>query len=91
MGSWKVEVPFVVVVLFTLLLIWLYTRTSGIKALVWTDFLQTLCLIGALFIILWKAGSLLGMDMWESLENVWADSHSRMFEFSDWSSKQHFL
>ena len=31
------------------------------------------------------------MDMWESLENVWADSHSRMFEFSDWSSKQHFL
>ena len=34
MGSWKVEVPFVVVVLFTLLLIWLYTRTSGIKALV---------------------------------------------------------
>ena len=90
-GSWKVEVPFVVVVLFTLLLIWLYTRTSGIKALVWTDFLQTLCLIGALFIILWKAGSLLGMDMWETLENVWADSHSRMFEFSDWSSKQHFL
>mgnify|MGYP002855309512 CR=1 FL=1 len=87
----KIELPFIVVVVFTLLLIWLYTRKSGIKALVWTDLIQTLCLLGALFLILSKVSSLCGLSLGESFSKIWYDSHSRIFEFSDWSSRQHFL
>lgn len=90
-GGGRLHVPFVVIVLLTLLLIWLYTRMSGIKAIVWTDFLQTLCLIGALVLILLKASDMLGMGIGEALSKVWSDPHSRMFEFSDWTSKQHFV
>ena len=90
-GGGTLHVPFVVIVLVTLLLIWLYTRISGIKAIVWTDFLQTLCLIGALVLILLRASDMLGMGLWDAMGKVWADPHSRIFEFSDWSSKQHFV
>ena len=84
------KVPFFLTVVGTLLLIWLYTHKSGIKAIVWTDSLQTLCLIVALILILLKASSMLGMNFGEAMTAVWNDSHSRIFEFSDWSSKQHF-
>ncbi len=84
------RVPFVLTVVGTLLLIWLYTHKSGIKAIVWTDSLQTLCLIVALILILLKASDMLGMSFGEAMTAVWNDPHSRIFEFSDWSSKQHF-
>ena len=87
----KIELPFLFVVLLTLLLIWLYTRKSGIKALVWTDLIQTLCLLGAAFLIFGEAGRLSGMSIGESFSAVLSDSHSRIFEFDDWSSKQHFV
>ena len=90
-GGGKLHVPFVVIVLVTLLLIWLYTRISGIKAIVWTDFLQTICLLGALILILIKASDMLGLSVGDALGKVWSDPKSRIFEFSDWSSKQHFL
>lgn len=76
--------------LITLVFIWLYTRRSGIKALVWTDALQTLCLILALVLILMKVCGMLGMGFGEAMTTVWNDPHSRMFEFGDWASKQNF-
>lgn len=90
-GGYTLQVPFVAVVLITLLLIWLYTRKSGIKALVWTDSLQTLCLIAALLLMLWQATSMLGCSLPEAFRTVWNDPHSRMFEWDDWGSRQHFV
>ncbi|MCM1312914.1 MAG: sodium:solute symporter [Bacteroides sp.] len=84
-------IPYFITVIATLLMIWLYTRHSGIRALVWTDSLQTLCLILALVLILYKTISMLGMDAGEALRAVWNDSHSRIFEFGDWTSQQHFV
>ena len=37
-------------------LVWLYTRRGGIKTLVWTDTLQTLCMLVALVMIMWEVG-----------------------------------
>ena len=50
-------VPFAVTTLILVLLIWLYTRTGGIKTLVWTDSLQTLCLFAALLLIIYKVAT----------------------------------
>ncbi|MBO4673826.1 MAG: sodium:solute symporter [Bacteroidaceae bacterium] len=83
-------VPYAVVVLVALVLIWLYTRKNGIRALVWTDFMQTFCLLLALVLILMKAANMLGMDVSEAMTAVWNDSHSRIFEFNDFASKQNF-
>ena len=84
------SVPYVVVVLVALLMIWLYTRRSGIRSLVWTDFLQTLCLLLALFLILLQTAGMLHMSFLEAMTAVWNDPHSRIFEFSDFASKQNF-
>lgn len=84
------SVPYIVVVLMALLLIWLYTRRSGIRTLVWTDVLQTLCLLLAMVLILVKVADMLQMNVSEAMATVWNDPHSKMFEFGDFASKQNF-
>ena len=84
-------VPFSVTVVAVLLLIWLYTRRSGIRTLVWTDSLQTFVLFAALVLILVKTCSLLGLGFGDAISAVWNDAHGRVFEFSDLTSRQHFL
>ena len=83
-------VPYWLMAVVTLLFIWLYTRRGGIRALVWTDVLQTAVLLAAAVLILAEVCSLLGMGMGEALSAVWHDPHSRMFEFEDVASKQYF-
>ena len=83
-------IPYWLTVIVTLAFIWLYTRSSGIKALVWTDALQTLCLIVALVLIMVKAVDMLGMDWGEAYRAVLGSPHSRIFEFSDFFSRQNF-
>lgn len=83
-------IPFMLTVVGILLLIWLYTRRSGIRTLVWTDTLQTFCMFAALILILWQAIRLLDMTAGEAVEAVANDPKSRIFEFEDWTSKQYF-
>ena len=80
--------PLTVVVLVAL--IWLYTRRGGIRTLVWTDSLQTVCMFAALLLIIYKVIGQLDMSVGEAMNAVMADSHSRIFVFDDWVSKQNF-
>ncbi len=84
-------VPFTITVVVILLLIWFYTRRSGIRSLVWTDSLQTFALFAALVMILVRTCDLMGLGFGEAVSAVWNDTHSRIFEFSDINSRQHFL
>ena len=43
------NVPFEITVIFSILLIWIYTFKGGIKTIVWTDTLQTLFMLFAVF------------------------------------------
>ena len=83
-------IPFAVTVSVMVALIWLYTRQGGIKTLVWTDTFQTVCLFGALLLIIYKVTGLLGMTIPEAVDAIAADAHSRIFVFDDWVSKQNF-
>ena len=71
-------------------LIWLYTRRGGIRTLVWTDTLQTTFMFAALLLIIYKVMGQLDMSMGEVVDAVMADSHSRVFVFDDWVSRQNF-
>ncbi len=84
------HIPYTATVIATLVLIWLYTRKGGIRSLVWTDTLQTLCMIVALVLIIAKAMSMLELSPAEAWNAVWSNPHSRIFEFGDWESKQNF-
>ncbi len=83
-------VPFAVTTVILVLLIWLYTRTGGIKTLVWTDSLQTLCLFTALLIIIYKVATDLNLTLDDAISAVSGHELSRVFVLDDWASKQNF-
>ena len=84
------DIPFAVTVVGLVLLIWLYTRQGGIKTLVWTDSLQTVCLFGALLLIIYRVVTDLGLTAGETVSAIAQNDLSRVFVFDDWMSKQHF-
>ena len=83
-------VPFPITVITLVSLIWLYTRRSGIKTLVWTDTFQTFCMFAALILIIYNVIEKLGMTTPEAVTAIANDVHSRVFVFDDWVSRQNF-
>jgi len=86
----RMGIPFVGTVAVMVLLIWLYTRRGGIKTLVWTDSLQTLCLFTALLLIIYKVMTDMEMDLSQTVAAVKESELSRVFVMDDWWSKQYF-
>lgn len=84
-------IPLYVTVTGIVALIWLYTYRSGIKTIVWTDALQTLCLVLALVMIIYHVISELDFGVGETITTVLDSKHSRIFVFDDWTSKQNFF
>lgn len=84
-------VPFVVTVTGIIALIWLYTFRGGVKTIIWTDALQTLCLLAMLVVIVWEIKSKLGLDTAGMVHTLVHNEHFRIFEFSDWFSTQNFF
>jgi len=83
-------IPFALTTVLLVLLIWLYTRKGGIKTLVWTDSLQTLCLFSALLIIIYKVVTDLNLTIGDAINAVSGHELSRVFVWDDWVSKQNF-
>ncbi|MGI6073202.1 MAG: sodium:solute symporter [Fermentimonas sp.] len=84
-------VPFVVTVIGIILVIWLYSHRSGIKTIIWTDWLQTIFFITALILIVWQVAHLMNMDFKDMIVAIKNSPHSRMFVFDDWGSTQNFF
>lgn len=85
-----VGIPFWLTVPLMVALIWLYTRRGGVKTLVWTDSFQTFCMFTALVLIVVHVIGALDMSVADAVRTVAADSHSRIFVFDDWVSRQNF-
>lgn len=85
------NIPLWATVTGILVLIWIYTYRSGIKTIVWTDALQTLCLVLALIMIIYHLMSDLDLGFTGMISTVVESEHSRIFVFDDWASKQNFF
>lgn len=84
-------VPFVVTVIGIILVIWLYSHKSGIKTIIWTDWLQTILFITALVLIVWQVGMRLNLNFGGMVTAIRESPHSRIFVFDDWASTQNFF
>lgn len=85
------NIPFPVTVIGIILLIWAYTFRSGVKTIIWTDLLQTLCFLSAIVLIIWQVSSKMGHGIEGAVDFVTSSEYFRIFVFDDWSSKQHFV
>jgi Na+/proline symporter len=85
------NIPFPLTVIGIMLLIWAYTFRSGVKTIIWTDLLQTLCFLSAIVLIIWQVSSKMGHGLGGAVDFVTSSEHFRIFVFDDWASKQHFV
>jgi Na+/proline symporter len=85
------HIPFEATAVISIALVWLYTFRSGIKTIVWTDTLQALCLVAMLVGIIWQVKDRMGLDVGGMVRTITESPHSRVFEWTDWSSTQHFV
>lgn len=84
-------IPFYATVTGIILLIWLYTYRSGIKTIIWTDLLQTICLLATLILIIYQVAIRLDFTFLQVVDTIKDSEHYRIFVFDDWGSKQNFF
>lgn len=83
-------IPFGMSVALIMLVVWLYTFRGGVKTLVWTDLLQTLCLLIAMVSFVVCVCSAMGLDatgLWHTIRD---SELSQMWFFDDANDKRYF-
>ncbi|MCK9159435.1 MAG: sodium:solute symporter [Bacteroidaceae bacterium] len=85
------NIPFWVIAVGSVALVWIYTHKSGIKTIVWTDALQTFCIVITLICIIFITIHQLDLSFTGIVQTISEDSHSRIFVFDDWASRQNFF
>ncbi|UVW27537.1 sodium:solute symporter [Massilia sp. H6] len=83
-------VPFWITTLVILGMILLYTYQGGVKTIVWTDTLQTTCMLFGLFACVWFLLGELGMSIPASLDALQSQGLARVFT-TDVDSPNFFL
>lgn len=84
-------IPFSLTVPLLVLFIWIYTHRGGIKALVWTDTLQTAVMFLTLILIIVAVISRIDMSLPQAISAISSHPHSRIFVFDDWHTTQNFF
>ena len=82
--------PFWSNALATVALVWLYTRQGGVRSLIWTDTLKTLCLVGSLVLTIVFVARALGLGGGDLVREMSASPLSRVFFFDDPDSDRYF-
>jgi Na+/proline symporter len=86
--SWGV--PFIVTVVTTILLIWVYTFRGGIKTIVYTDTFQTFFLVSAVAIAVWQISSELGLSFSGMIRAIQESGYGKVFFWDDPMARQFF-
>ncbi|MFT5384471.1 MAG: SSS family transporter [Saprospiraceae bacterium] len=85
-------IPFWATVLVTIVLIWVYTFRGGIKTIVWTDTLQTFCMLLAVVFTVIAISQKLNLDFVGVFEAVKNSKYSQVFFFKEgWTEKINFF
>ena len=85
-------VPFWCTVAITILLVWVYTFKGGLKTIVWTDTLQTLCMLLAVILTVIAIANAMDVTIPDVFGKVRHSDYSKMFFFENgWSDGKNFF
>ncbi|NNK40874.1 MAG: sodium:solute symporter, partial [Winogradskyella sp.] len=85
-------VPFLVTVIITIGLIWLYTFKGGIKTIIFTDTLQTIFMLVSVVVTIVFLSNALGLEgIKEIVDYTESSALSKVFFFSDSNDPQYFF
>ena len=86
----RAGIPLAVNAAATMTLVWLYTRRGGVKSLIWTDSIHTVCLIAAVAVCTACVVKTLGWTPAEAAREVAESRYSQIFFFGNPSSDRYF-
>jgi len=86
----QMGIPFWVTVVFSILLIWIYTYRGGIKTIVWTDTLQTLAMLTAVGVAIYLINQKFNWSFIEFINSSEFTSKSKIFYFDNPYAKTYF-
>ncbi len=85
------DVPFVITVIFSILLIWIYTHRGGIKTIVFTDTLQTFFMLSAVVMSIYFINEKIGWSFMEFFHSEELKQYNKIFFFDDFNNKSYFI
>lgn len=85
------NIPFVITVIISILLIWIYTNKGGIKTIVWTDTLQTFFMLVALIVAVYLITDKLGWTFLEFLNSEELKSYNQIVFTDSFLASNHFI
>ena len=85
------NVPFDITVIISILLIWIYTYKGGIKTIVWTDTLQTVFMLFAVFATIYIILNKLNLSVSDIFTSSEFDKYNKIFFTDDFNGKKHFI
>ena len=77
------HLPFVLNVAVTMFLIWLYTARGGVKSVIWSDTLKSVCLIVSVVVCFLVISKELGLQARDISEVIRNHATSQVFHFDD--------
>ncbi len=86
----QLGVPFGLSVACIMLVVWIYSFRGGVKTLVWTDLLQTLCLLAAMIGFVICISSAMGLDFSGLYTTIKESPMSRVWFFDDANDTRYF-
>ena len=84
-------IPFWINAAITVALVLLYTFQGGVKSLIWTDTLKTVCLILSIALSIFFVLQRLDMSFADLVATVRENSNSRIFYFDDINDRRYFF
>lgn len=85
------NLPFLLNVVITVALVWLYTFQGGVKSLIWTDSLKTFCLVVSVVLCIYYIASDMNLTFTSMVSSITNSDMSRIFFFDDVNNKQYFF
>ena len=85
------HIPFELTVVFSVLLIWIYTFKGGIKTIIWTDTLQTLFMLTALIVIGYILLQKLDTTLFDFITSKEYKNYGQIFFNDDFNDKKHWV
>ena len=84
------HLPFVLNVFLTVFLVWIYTCRGGVKSVIWTDVLKSLCLVLSVVLCIVFISSELNLGFKGMFQSISNSSMSQVF-FDDVNDKRYFF
>lgn len=81
---------FIYNIILTMLLAWLYTRHGGVRSLIITDVLQSLCLVVSVVVIIFSLCNAMGLSAATAIDTIKESQYSQIWQFDNPASPRYF-